>query len=918
MSLPPVVIIVPLYRSAHLIPPLFDNLHERASELKANDCEILFINDSPDDAELRATLSENWLRLADKIAITLITNEKNLGFIKSTNWGLRHAISKGADALLLNSDVLLMHGTVSELRNVCYADQMISAACPRSNNATICNLPYQSLYRDVPLNHAFAAYEQTAIYMPRYSYVPTIVGFCMYIKITMLLEFGLLDEAYGKGYNEENDFLMRCNARGYSPVIANHAYAYHLGSVSFSSADEGKDNLETRNAKLLKSRYPFYSRSLARFYNGPEYRSQVLLEGMIKTNGKYRILFECSNIGPYHNGTFEHAKRLIAAFCKGHSSSYEIAIRCSNQSYIFHEFNKVEGLNFIEDIGEDQAFTIAFRIGQPFSSKDYILVNSNACISGFLFLDTIAMDCQNIDEHDLRSLWGYLPDFADLIGFNSQFTSSQYKRRFGQHQEIHHFTTMCSLDLADYSFSREKLKDLSAERVVLLIGNKFSHKFVPETLEKLLNSTFEGKIVVLGGIPVPGTNDSRVTYVESGQKSDGELQKLYTDCDVVLFPSHYEGFGLPVMHALSHKKPVVVRDIPVFHEIASNVAGGHNIHLCPTTDDMINLINSDLQWQGGGMVALTYGWEAAADDLNQAFVESIRKFSFRRLLEKQRRLNAVFTAGGGPQNENLSTFVDRLVASLAEQWSNLDEPMVRPVIHHSQKSYAAASSKVVHQDGDTSLEYSKSASFFRKPQMIRLARRSAPLDFSMYSSLAEQGDNLQVSALSAERWEDVISESRSGFSYLAIRNVVPVRSVEAAARIALFTASKTDYSGVITFALSTRTILASEAQLFERVIKLLFANAGCRILSLGYYDRCVVIAAEKTRVWTSFAMSADSDGFLDDLYSAAFGRKPDEEGANVHRQSLAGGRSYLDIAIAVFGSSERLRLIFSQPDLVVR
>lgn len=51
-----------------------------------------------------------------------------------------------------------------------------------------------------------------------------------------------------------------------------------------------------------------------------------------------------------------------------------------------------------------------------------------------------------------------------------------------------------------------------------------------------------------------------------------ELHRLYTHAHAVVMPSIYEGFGLPVLEALSHGKTLICSDLPVFHEIAGDVA----------------------------------------------------------------------------------------------------------------------------------------------------------------------------------------------------------------------------------------------------------------------------------------------------------------------------------------------------------
>ena len=52
-----------------------------------------------------------------------------------------------------------------------------------------------------------------------------------------------------------------------------------------------------------------------------------------------------------------------------------------------------------------------------------------------------------------------------------------------------------------------------------------------------------------------------------GYLSDSEVKTLMRDCKAFLFPSLYEGFGIPPLEAMSTGCPVVVSDIPVMHEI---------------------------------------------------------------------------------------------------------------------------------------------------------------------------------------------------------------------------------------------------------------------------------------------------------------------------------------------------------------
>lgn len=56
----------------------------------------------------------------------------------------------------------------------------------------------------------------------------------------------------------------------------------------------------------------------------------------------------------------------------------------------------------------------------------------------------------------------------------------------------------------------------------------------------------------------------------TGNVSEPEIKWLYDNAEVVLFPSLYEGLGLPVLEAINSNKPIACSDITVFKEMSED------------------------------------------------------------------------------------------------------------------------------------------------------------------------------------------------------------------------------------------------------------------------------------------------------------------------------------------------------------
>jgi glycosyltransferase involved in cell wall biosynthesis len=64
-----------------------------------------------------------------------------------------------------------------------------------------------------------------------------------------------------------------------------------------------------------------------------------------------------------------------------------------------------------------------------------------------------------------------------------------------------------------------------------------------------------------------GLRDKNIKHISGG---DDKLANLYTFASIFVYPSIYEGFGMPILEAMSYKCPVICSNTSSFPEVAGN------------------------------------------------------------------------------------------------------------------------------------------------------------------------------------------------------------------------------------------------------------------------------------------------------------------------------------------------------------
>jgi GT2 family glycosyltransferase len=245
---PRLSIIIPIYRGVEITHACIASVlaHRNA----ATD-QLILINDASPEPMMAAML----LSCTQLPNTVVLSNPKNLGFVRSVNRGL--GVAAGADVVLLNSDTVVHAGGFEELKRVAAGHAEVGTVTAMSNNATIFSYPNATIRHEAlddiswPELAALALEHNAGLIED----VPTGHGFCMFIKGEVLRRIGLLDEAFGRGYGEENDFCARAAALGYRNVAAGGALVEHKESISFVNE---RASLMAKNLPRLSMLYPEY------------------------------------------------------------------------------------------------------------------------------------------------------------------------------------------------------------------------------------------------------------------------------------------------------------------------------------------------------------------------------------------------------------------------------------------------------------------------------------------------------------------------------------------------------------------------------------------------------------------------------------------------------------------------------------
>jgi GT2 family glycosyltransferase len=490
-------------------------------------------------------------------------NSKNLGFVGTCNKAVLKLDTTTNDILLLNSDTELTEGAVEEMIACLYSHERHGACSPRSNASTLCTIPLRYTGEKNGFEEvSFSCWQKMQNILPRYATIPTGVGFCLLIRRALIERFGLFDTAYGRGYNEENDFCSRINRYGYSAIMANRAYVFHKDTSSFSAVERAL--LDSRNSVILQKRYPEYKVSVQKYFGNQLPAMEHFADILGECYSKKKILFDLSHLPAAYNGSSEYALHLLEHLAPLLEEKYKLYIVVSRPlDLLFGISRKYKNVLFYEEI-QDKRYDLVFVPHQIFGIGHLSMLNNVSPRWVVTMHDIISLRCNKLHSLDTEQAAKLTAKYGNGLICISNAAKEDMTEYLGN--EIRASSTVIYHGYAQKQTTEAKQATAPFnDDFFLLVGNHFPHKAVSATLDAL---SPELNIVVLGGKKQRSLNRPNTHVIISGQTEEAEVSALYANCVGIIFPSQYEGFGLPLLHAGKYGKPIVVCDTASNKEIS--------------------------------------------------------------------------------------------------------------------------------------------------------------------------------------------------------------------------------------------------------------------------------------------------------------------------------------------------------------
>ncbi|RAN77081.1 hypothetical protein B5P43_20415 [Bacillus sp. SRB_336] len=175
----------------------------------------------------------------------IILNNDNRGFAAANNQGL--AVATGEYLVMLNNDTYVTPGWVATLVWHLRRNEQLGMLGPVTNN--IGNEARIDIHYADMDGMLLAAGSYTRRHAGRLTPLRTAAFFCVMLRRSVYEKVGPLDEVFGVGFFEDDDYCRRVEQAGWSIACADDVFIHHNLSASFNKLKQ-----ETRQALFEKNK----------------------------------------------------------------------------------------------------------------------------------------------------------------------------------------------------------------------------------------------------------------------------------------------------------------------------------------------------------------------------------------------------------------------------------------------------------------------------------------------------------------------------------------------------------------------------------------------------------------------------------------------------------------------------------------
>jgi GT2 family glycosyltransferase/glycosyltransferase involved in cell wall biosynthesis len=241
---PRVSVIVVTYNNIELTKACLDSV-ERYSDY--TNLEVIVVDNASVDGT--PDYLQEWAAKADGRQVIL--NPDNRGFAAANNQGLMQA--SGDYLIMLNNDTHVTPGWIATLTRHFQRSAELGLLGPVTNN--IGNEARIDIRYDTMDEMRTAAAEFTTRHAGQRTPLCTAAFFCVMLRRSVYEKVGPLDEAFGIGFFEDDDYCRRVEQAGWTIACADDVFVHHQLSASFDKMKQ-----ETRQALFEKNRAIYESK----------------------------------------------------------------------------------------------------------------------------------------------------------------------------------------------------------------------------------------------------------------------------------------------------------------------------------------------------------------------------------------------------------------------------------------------------------------------------------------------------------------------------------------------------------------------------------------------------------------------------------------------------------------------------------